>query len=372
MKLSEREKKLFIVLAILVVLAVPYFLVMSPLFGKIRDVQMELIDLKSEYKELTALQENSDVYENATEDLRKKTQELLMRFPEDLSQEATLMFIQNAENLFHISLYQLAFGEEVTLQLAQETETAQMNGAELTETGTYSAKSTSTVFTYEASYNDFKRFINYIEQFEDRMIISDLSASYMEETDQVHGSFTLIQYAICNPDRRLPETMVGLELGSENIFTEAEGKEVADTELFQQYDYFVMLCNAQADIDAKIVGKANDASRQSYLTSTDNDKETILITFTGSAGEYRAMYSIGDKQYPEESIEEGIAFTAGNSLDLQIISSPRIGDGDHVSADLELVNQTDMTLHVTIINDDSTYPRVTMKEMTGDIKLHNK
>ena len=62
MKLSEREKKLFIVLAILVVLAVPYFLVMSPLFGKIRDVQMELIDLNSEYKELTALQENSDVY----------------------------------------------------------------------------------------------------------------------------------------------------------------------------------------------------------------------------------------------------------------------------------------------------------------------
>ena len=47
MKLSEREKKLFIVLAILVVLAVPYFLVMSPLFGKIRDVQMELIDLES-------------------------------------------------------------------------------------------------------------------------------------------------------------------------------------------------------------------------------------------------------------------------------------------------------------------------------------
>lgn len=360
MKFSEREKKLLSILAILIVLALPYFLIISPLINATADVRAEVMNLEAEYEELITLQEKSSVYQNATADYQERIEELLHNFPAELAQESTLMFISNAENLFHVSLYQIAFGEVTDM-------TEFMEAADIDK---YTVKSVSTSFTYHASYYDFKRFINYIEQYQERMVITDLTASYIEEEDMVNGSFTLVQYAIGGRDRIFPETVVGLSLGTENIFTEAAGTMVTDTEQLDRYDYFIMLSNPGADIDAKMVGKANDASKQSYLTSVKNAQEKIVITFMENAGEYTVCYAIGDRQFPTEDFTDGIVFVPGDSLDLQIISSPRVGKEDNVSADIEVNNKTDMPLKVHVINDDTKNPRVTFIGKTGDVLVY--
>lgn len=386
MKLSDRDKKLLMILAILAVFALPYFIIINPLMNVAFEVRSEILGLQAEYAQLSRMCENEEVYKQAVEDMAVKKQELLNKFPEDLTQESTIMFICNTENLTGVSLYQISLGDDIAAQIVSEEEAKQIDAVEqatgdvtddsyivdntvTTEVGKYSASSTSTQFTFRSSYEEFKRFVNYIEQFEDRMVITDLSASYMEEADMVNGSFTLIQYAIEGEDRVPVETVVGPDLGTDNIFKEAAGSSFAEEETMDTYDYFIMLSNTGASVDAKIIGKANDAAEQSYLTSTENSGEKMRITFTGSDGNYAVSYKIGTEKFPAEGYEQGVAFTPGDSLDLQIISSPRINAKDEVAADINIINETDMPLNVHVVNDDTENPRVAITGKTGDIAV---
>lgn len=387
MKLSEKDKKILMILAILGVLVLPYSIIVTPLTDAAFKVKDELLKLESEYTELSTMHANKDVYVETMEKLQMQEEELLAQFPEDLAQEATIMFIVDVENVTGVSLYQIALGDDIAAQIVSEEEEAQIDAVEqelgdvtddtyivdntvTTEVGKYSALSTTTQFSFRSTYEQFKQFINYIKQFEDRMVVTDLTASYTKETDTVNGSFSLVQYAITGEDRIFPETVVGLDLGTENIFKEAAGTTAAGEEDMGTYDFFMMLTNPKASVDVKTIGRANDAAKQSYLVSNENRRETMTITFTGSEGNYAASYAIGNQQFPAEDYEEGIAFTPGDRLDLQIMGYERNDENDNVEADVNIINKTDMTLYVDVTEEAPNKPRVTIMEKTGDIVVN--
>ena len=110
--------------------------------------------------------------------------------------------------------------------------------------------------------------------------------------------------------------------------------------------------------------------RDSVLTANSNGKLDVKVRFFGTAGSYKVQYSIGDKTYPLTDYNAGVTFEPGNTLDLLIMSSPRIDSSDTGSIDLTLTNDSDMPLNVKVCNDDTKSSRVNITGRTGDITLY--
>lgn len=387
MKLSERDKKLLLVLVIVIIVCVPYFFVIQPLLEKVDKLGKEVTSLDSNVKYLEELALMESEYEAAAEQLAASETELLSRFPSDLPQEASLLFVYNTEQMIPISLYQVSFGDDVAAQITSASEaqaiqdveeaTGDTTQTEVIEDNTQTTSlgsgltgmQTQTRFAYEASYDKFKEFLKYIEDYNDRMVISELDASYSGEMEQVSGSFTLIQYALRGDGRDKVEIAEPNMLqGTTNIFKQASGKfGETETEPVQATpDFFVLLNQPGADVDAVIVGQSNDVAEETYLSSTKNDKQEVNIYFAGEAGKYNAYYEIGKSKYDDA----GVDFDKNGNIELQIISSPRLDKTDKVEISVNIYNDSDTIVKVTTLNDDAEKPRVNIRGTEGEVILN--
>lgn len=376
--LSERDKKLLLVLVIVAIICLPYFFVIQPFMDKNTKIEAEIKELRNQKQYLEDLSINEGEYAKASDEIAVMAQELLMRFPSDLPQEASILFINNTEKKIPIRLHQVTFGDDVAAQITSSADAAQIDAVEqetgdvtndavveeVTETvaisGNLSGKSTETKFSFEAGYKEYKDFLEYILNYNDRMVITNMTATY--GMDVVSGNFTLKQYAISG-DGRPPVNYLEPNLmhGTTNVFLQAAGMGSAEETDEAGEDFFLMLSQPDADVDALIFGKSNDATEETYFYTDKNAQQETTISFEGKDGQYTANYYIGKEAYSEE----GISFAKNGSINFEVISSPRASEKDKVETKLNIVNNTDVTLHVNILDDDTENPRVTILEKTG-------
>ena len=384
MKLSERDRKLLLILVIVIIVCAPYFFVIQPLMDKVDSLGKEISDLNAQvkYREELALREEE--YGKAAEQMAAMETELLSKFPSDLPQEASILFIHNTEQMIPISLYQVAFGDDVAAQVTStaeeqaiedvEAETGDTTQTEVIEDNTQTTSlglgltgiQTQTRFAYDAGYEEFKDFLKYIADYHDRMVITELEASYSGEMNLVSGNLTLSQYALKGEGRNTVQFLEpNMIQGTTNVFKQASGN-FDTTEVAASPDFFILLNQPGADVDAIIVGQSNDVTESTYLSSTKNAKQEVNIYFEGETGKYNAYYEIGKTKYDDA----GVDFDKDGNIELQIISSSRLDDSDKVEISLNIYNTSDAIVKVTTLNDDAEKPRVTIKGTEGDIIIN--
>ena len=384
MKLSERDRKLLLILVIVIIVCAPYFFVIQPLMDKVDSLGKEISDLNAQvkYREELALMEEE--YGKAAEQMAAMETELLSKFPSDLPQEASILFIHNTEQVIPISLYQVAFGDDVAAQVTStaeeqaiedvEAETGDTTQTEVIEDNTQTTSlglgltgiQTQTRFAYDAGYEEFKDFLKYIADYHDRMVITELEASYSGEMNLVSGNLTLSQYALKGEGRNAVQFLEpNMIQGTTNVFKQASGN-FDTTEVAASPDFFILLNQPGADVDAIIVGQSNDVTESTYLSSTKNAKQEVNIYFEGETGKYNAYYEIGKTKYDDA----GVDFDKDGNIELQIISSSRLDDSDKVEISLNIYNTSDAIVKVTTLNDDAEKPRVTIKGTEGDIIIN--
>ena len=384
MKLSERDRKLLLILVIVIIVCAPYFFVIQPLMDKVDSLGKEISDLNAQvkYREELALMEEE--YGKAAEQMAAMETELLSKFPSDLPQEASILFIHNTEQVIPISLYQVAFGDDVAAQVTStaeeqaiedvEAETGDTTQTEVIEDNTQTTSlglgltgiQTQTRFAYDAGYEEFKDFLKYIADYHDRMVITELEASYSGEMNLVSGNLTLSQYALKGEERNTVQFLEpNMIQGTTNVFKQASGN-FDTTEVAASPDFFILLNQPGADVDAIIVGQSNDVTESTYLSSTKNAKQEVNIYFEGENGKYNAYYEIGKTKYDDA----GVDFDKDGNIELQIISSSRLDDSDKVEISLNIYNTSDAIVKVTTLNDDAEKPRVTIKGTEGDIIIN--
>ena len=384
MKLSERDRKLLLILVIVIIVCVPYFFIIQPLMDKVDSLGKEISDLNAQvkYREELALMEEE--YGKAAEQMAAMETELLSKFPSDLPQEASILFIHNTEQVIPISLYQVAVGDDVAAQVTStaeeqaiedvEAETGDTTQTEVIEDNTQTTSlglgltgiQTQTRFAYDAGYEEFKDFLKYIADYHDRMVITELEASYSGEMNLVSGNLTLSQYALKGEGRNTVQFLEpNMIQGTTNVFKQASGN-FDTTEVAASPDFFILLNQPGADVDAIIVGQSNDVTESTYLSSTKNAKQEVNIYFEGETGKYNAYYEIGKTKYDDA----GVDFDKDGNIELQIISSSRLDDSDKVEISLNIYNTSDAIVKVTTLNDDAEKPRVTIKGTEGDIIIN--
>lgn len=381
MKLSERDKKLLLILVIVIIVCVPYFFVIQPLMDKVDNLGKEISDLNAQVKYREELVLMEEEYGKAAEQMAAMETELLSKFPSDLPQEASILFIHNTEQMIPISLYQVAFGDDVAAQVTSaaeeqaiedvEAETGDTTQTEVIEDNTQTTSlglgltgiQTQTRFAYDAGYEEFKDFLKYIADYHDRMVITELEASYSGEMNLVSGNLTLSQYALKGEGRNAVQFLEpNMIQGTTNVFKQASGN-FDTTEVAASPDFFILLNQPGADVDAIIVGQSNDVTESTYLSSTKNAKQEVNIYFEGETGKYNAYYEIGKTKYDDA----GVDFDKDGNIELQIISSSRLDDSDKVEISLNIYNTSDAIVKVTTLNDDAEKPRVTIKGTEGNI-----
>ena len=380
MKLTEKDKNLLLILAVIAAFCLPLVLLVQPAMNKCEALTREISELQSRKSYLDQIVAAGSTYQEEAENIAVKKEELMNRFPSDIPQEANLLFMDNTEKKIPISLYQVGFGEDVAMQMTsaptqEAIDQVEADTGDVTDDSVYADTtsqtavtsgltgiSTSTDFSYTAGYEEFKEFLDYIENYNDRMVITSLTASYAMDMNQVNGNFTLIQYALKGEDRN-PVSFLEPEMiqGTNNIFTQASG--VFNEETNQSAQFFLMLNQPDADDEAFIMGQMSDVAEETYLVNDENKLQKAAIEFEGTDGEYTAYYSVGK----EKTVKEGIPFTADGQIGFEILSSERADDKDKVSVQVDIVNNTDTIVYLSVQNDDEENPRVTIKGKTGDI-----
>ena len=199
--MSDRDKKLLVYLGALIIVAAAYFLVGRPYLDKIDQQSVEKTQLTSELNEKRRAFENKEMYEQGITDATNKINEIIDEFPEDNSDEKSIMFASHAEAEVPIWFSQMRFAEETRNMInGEETQSASDVEQEQLEENVAAAEGESSEggrgegevpsdagesggsagignlmyrdtelgLTFETQYDGFKNLLAYIRDYEDK------------------------------------------------------------------------------------------------------------------------------------------------------------------------------------------------------------
>lgn len=415
--MSDRDKKLLVYLGALIIVAAAYFLVGRPFLDKIDQQSVEKAQLETELSQKREAFEKQDEYRSGIESANAQMQEIIDKFPEDNTDEKSIMFASKAEVDIPIWFSQMKFAEQTEtlvnggeVQSASDVEQQQLEenvaaaegeeaasdassapGQEAVTTtsaiGDLIGRDTELGLTFQVEYDDFKKFLAYIRDYEDRIVIKDIDVTYSSLSDLVTGTMVLSQYAILGDDRILPDVITDVdEIGTENVFkSRDEGGSIIDLlagmysdfinkimgglteDVTDQFgtDYFVKANAVTDNTSGLTIGKADDPQGTSYITSDKNDAQAVMFSVSGSSGNYTVKYSVGDNEY-EDSIER----ESDGKVYLRIVSTERSSDNDKVAIALHVNNSSDIPVVVNVEGDDRDNPRFSIVERTGEVTVN--
>jgi len=373
--MSGRDRFLLYFLIAFLLIIGSYFLGYKNLVEATENSEREYAVLNRQYNELYGKHNNIDTYVIDAAKFERYYKSVLATYPAGNTQEYLIMFLKKVEDETGIWFSQTSLNEGTDVYTlgdyasSNPSDTSYKIGTGLT------ANRTIISLTYEATYDELKKFISYIENYKEVYTIDSISFSYKDEEQKISGTIQLSQYAVLGDREFTNVTIHTVPLGTKNIFSSSTFKgsygSYEDTDgasIIYDYDLYMILSPYTSDVDSVIMGIRNDD--QSILAHNSNRTEKISMTITGSEGSYRVNYAIGDLKYPSVSFELGDEFYPGNTLDMLVISGERIDATDRCTAKLTIVNESDMRFSIKIVGDDSYSPRFILESKEGDVVVY--
>lgn len=376
-KLSNRDKMILWVVASVAVILVAYFFGYTKIMEQVNVYQAKLNTAQSRYRELYAKNQNKEQYENDTAMYKSRFNSILMGYENGASQDNSLMFLRDIEKTTGGWIKSTTFSTTSPIHTFGSISSTNPNkaGTKAYNSDMVGYKTTLTL-SYEAQYNDFKELITYINNYYSKNTIDSISMAYGDD-DTVSGTMTVSTYCITGSNRAFTTPKIDLPTGTKNIFfsstffpTIIQKNDTNGSYILSDYDYYLLLNAPSSDMSACIMGQKGDRTGDSVLSSNENTLQKVVVKVWGSDGNYRIMYRLGSKSCPAINPGNGLAFAAGDTIDLLIMSSARKTTSDKSGVDISIINDTDKDLNVKIVDDDVTLPRVNITESTGIVNVY--
>lgn len=378
-EVSDRDKKLIMIVVAAGIIAAAYLLGYQKFADMTSQYQTEAAKLHSVQKDLIEKTQNRAKYENDTANYKKVYNSVFANYSSSINQDDQLDFLNKVEMITGAWVKGVTFSDAAnvyTFGQVRSSNPSNTSGGAVYKTDLKGYKTTLTI-SYQAKYAQWKQMIDYINNYYSKNSIESISMSYNVEDGLVTGTASIATYAIVGSERKHVSPTFSLPVGTDNIFNssvfDSTRIDVADNNgdyILSNYDYYILLNSANSDVDSVIMGKKNDMTRESILTANSNAQLDVSVRFSGTAGEYKVQYKIGEKTYPLTNYDAGTSFEPGNTLDMLIMSSPRIDSQDTGSINLSVTNDTDMPLNVKICNDDTKSSRVKIANRTGNVTIY--
>lgn len=233
-RISDRDKTIMVFLAIVMVVALPYFFYIKDTKVETETIWTNVDVLQARYDELNAMNQNREFYEQEIVRLHDERDKIIAGFPAGIDNANYTMFLLQTE---YSSDYVLdeATGEYAleypiifnSVSYGMNVETP-ISTAE-TDTGFIGLSNTS-VLSYSCYYGGLKYLLEYLMDYKDPMIYRSIDMSFDEGTGVIAGTMTLAQYAVAGADRELPPTSFEIEVGGETIDLDLDNNDMRGNE----------------------------------------------------------------------------------------------------------------------------------------------
>lgn len=377
-KLSNRDKMLIWIVASVAIILLAYFFGYKKIMEQVDIYQARLSKAQSRYRELYDKNQNKEQYVKDTLMYKSRYNSILSGYENGASQDNSLMFLRDLEKTTGSWIKSTSFATTSPIHTfgAISSTNPSMSGTKAYTSDMTGYKTTLTL-SYDAQYNDFKNLIAYINNYYSKNTIDSISMAYDSNEDIVSGTMTVSTYCITGSNRSFTTPKIDLPVGTKNIFfsstffpTIIAKNDTEGAYILSDYDYYLLLNAPSSDMSACVMGQKGDLTGDSILSSNENTVQQVVIKVWGSNGNYKITYKIGNQNYPALNPGGGVSFTAGDTLDILIMSSARMTTADKSGANISIVNDTDMDLNVKVVDDDATLPRVNITESTGIVNVY--
>lgn len=345
-----------------------FFYVYKPNMDDKKSIEAENVKLEEKYNELKAQEAHREEYEQEIAENYAKFEEELEYFPATLDQEISVMFIKGVEK----DKGNLQFGVN-TVGLGKPesfyTLGAGAAGGEGAAAEAYQCYRANYPISYEGSYEGLKDFIDYVMAYKYRMNISSFTIAYNSQDDIYSGSIGLHAYCVTGGDREADKVDVDVENGVTNPFLGGEGAANVSSSshdadqgqsIATEHDILVALNNANNDSTDGILVSAGGSD--TYVTSSENKFEDLVISIKEEEGKNLVTYSIGDSSFSFE--------LTSDELCVYVESSKRVDTEDKNGVTLSVENDTDVPVYVYVSDDDTSAPRFSLGSKTGTVKVY--
>lgn len=218
LKISERDKKLLIVVMAVLIMALAYFFGYSNLAAQVDTLSTKKTSLETTQRDLKEKNNNKLKYLNDTVQLNKDYTALINRYDSGSTQPNTIEFFNKTEDVTGAWIKSLGLTPKTVLYKFGQIASSNVNGGSAYSTKLSGYKTTINI-TYESNYDEWKSFVKYINTYASKSTIDSLSASYNESTGVVSGTAAISLYSIEGGDRKFTEPTFGGSTGTDNIFS---------------------------------------------------------------------------------------------------------------------------------------------------------
>ena len=248
MKMSKKDQNLLLFLAGFGVLAIVWFIVVSPMREKTESLRMENSSLKGTAELYQSINMNRDEYEKSILILEDKRDNILDDYPSNMLTTDKIMYLTNLENFYveDVAVAGMAFDvvEEVIPEVSEEEQAAQTAETTTDEEGNVAEAASTTEeenaenqglhlyrvpvnYNFRATYTGSKDMIEYLFDNGYRKSIRNMNLAYDTETGQLAGDMDVDFYYILGTDKLYdPISIPPVRKGVPNVFHTVEGGDI--------------------------------------------------------------------------------------------------------------------------------------------------
>lgn len=242
-KLSDSDKRLLIIFLAILMVVVSYFFFFTKSMSKASDIEDGNTKDKAQVQQMEQMEAALPQVRENMKNLKQKQADIIAKYPSDIKTEKVIWILQDIEdhNDYHISdiTFTMSNPLQITPDVSDTTDTSAEESSsdtteETTNTETTDDSSTDTATNnvpavtgyyasigvkYDATYEGLKDMLAYVNEYSDRITITDFSSSVDSETGRLTGEMTFSMYVITNTGKDYVEPKFDMMLkGVQNIF----------------------------------------------------------------------------------------------------------------------------------------------------------
>ena len=241
-KLSDSDKRLLIIFLAILMVVVSYFFFFTKSMSKASDIEDGNTKDKAQVQQMEQMEAALPQVRENMKNLKQKQADIIAKYPSDIKTEKVIRILQDIEdnNDYHISDITFAMRNplQITPDVSDTTDTAtDTSGTDTSEADTQSSDDgsdsgngetaavnavtgyASIGVKYDATYEGLKDMLAYVNEYSDRITITDFSSSMDSETGRLTGDMTFNMYVITNTGKDYVEPKFDIMLkGVQNIF----------------------------------------------------------------------------------------------------------------------------------------------------------
>lgn len=357
--MSERDKKLLLVLGVLLLIVAVYYSGYRPLVKREKAIEQEIGALEAELTQLRADYEKMDQFQLEIKEGRLEIEEIQKSFPGLLNQERAFRFLFDVEAYFEdIDFTSVSFSNISTV----------FSSDDRNDENTIRLISQEIFTSIDAEYDIVKEFLEFVNDYPDKTVASNLSLTLNEEDGLINTSFVLTMYAlegesIPKIDVEFDPVEIGnpIPFNSPNVDIELEQDDEIEYPTDGREDLFITIKPQDADGFAQTIGLVGNPTKSSYVESDENAAQAAILRVYEENGQYYWNYDIGG------TFKERQAFDLGSIIEIVVYSSERINANDRVTMNTTIINQTDIPVIISVIDEDQANPRFNLVSTEGEV-----